>query len=238
MAGGINAGGYGPFNSQKTDEQQTVRVTGSTGGTFTLTFDGQTTAPIAWNATAAQIGPQVLEAPKLLKEPAASRVYQRDRNDRADLPIVLSDEAKDAEIESVVLQNMMTTGGPGFQSMGHAQVPGGLNAEAYPFRDGKLIGVPTGGPYSVFVVVRRGEQAQALSIGPVYVGDLKVQMISEYRGEALTGRVLRIENKGTQEKVLTEAQVAPASALAASIAEPKLAPGRVTTAYLVSRNGN
>ena len=46
-AGGINAGGYGPFNSQKTDEQQTVRVTNATGGTFTLTFDGQTTAPIA-----------------------------------------------------------------------------------------------------------------------------------------------------------------------------------------------
>ena len=51
-AGGINAGGYGPFNSQKTDEQQTVRVTNATGGTFTLTFNGQTTAPIAYNATA------------------------------------------------------------------------------------------------------------------------------------------------------------------------------------------
>ena len=46
-AGGINAGGYGPFNSQKTDEQQTVRVTNATAGTFTLTFNGQTTAPIA-----------------------------------------------------------------------------------------------------------------------------------------------------------------------------------------------
>ena len=54
-AGGINAGGYGPFNSQKTDEQQTVRVTNATGGTFTLTFNGQTTAPIAFNATAAQV---------------------------------------------------------------------------------------------------------------------------------------------------------------------------------------
>ena len=54
-AGGINAGGYGPFNSQKTDEQQTVRVTNATGGTFTLTFNGQTTAPIAYNATAAQV---------------------------------------------------------------------------------------------------------------------------------------------------------------------------------------
>ena len=46
-AGGINAGGYGPFNDQLTDEQQTVRVTNATGGTFTLTFNGQTTAPLA-----------------------------------------------------------------------------------------------------------------------------------------------------------------------------------------------
>ena len=46
-AAGINAGGYGPFNDQLTDEQQTVRVTNATGGTFTLTFNGQTTAPLA-----------------------------------------------------------------------------------------------------------------------------------------------------------------------------------------------
>ena len=50
-AGGINAGGYGPFNDQKTDEQQTVRVTNATGGTFTLTFNGQTTAPLPYNAS-------------------------------------------------------------------------------------------------------------------------------------------------------------------------------------------
>ena len=54
-AGGINANGYGPFEDQLTDEQQTVRATNATGGTFTLTFNGQTTAPIAYNATAAQI---------------------------------------------------------------------------------------------------------------------------------------------------------------------------------------
>ncbi len=50
-AGGINAGGFGPFNDQLTDEQQTVRVTNATGGTFTLTFNGQTTAAIPFNAT-------------------------------------------------------------------------------------------------------------------------------------------------------------------------------------------
>ena len=30
-------------------------MTNATGGTFTLTFNGQTTAPLAFNATAAQI---------------------------------------------------------------------------------------------------------------------------------------------------------------------------------------
>ena len=83
-----------------------------------------------------------------------------------------------------------------------------------------------------------GFEMRQRSLKPVYVGNLKVQMIAEYRGEAMTGRVLRIENKGTAETTLTESTVAPASALAVSIAEPKLAPGRVTTAYLVSRNGN
>ncbi len=50
-AGGIRANGYGPFEDELTDEQQTVRVTNATGGTFTLSWNGQTTAPIAYNAT-------------------------------------------------------------------------------------------------------------------------------------------------------------------------------------------
>ena len=47
-AGGGNSGGFGPFNGQLTNESQTVAIAGATGGTFTLTFDGQTTAPIAF----------------------------------------------------------------------------------------------------------------------------------------------------------------------------------------------
>jgi PKD repeat protein/glucose/arabinose dehydrogenase len=54
-AAGIHANGYGPFEDQLTDEQQTVRVANATGGTFTLTFDGQTTAPLPFNATGAQV---------------------------------------------------------------------------------------------------------------------------------------------------------------------------------------
>ena len=54
-AGGIHANGYGPFEDELTDEQQTVRVTNATGGTFTLTFNGQTTAPLPFDATGAQV---------------------------------------------------------------------------------------------------------------------------------------------------------------------------------------
>ncbi len=54
-AAGIRANGFGPFEDELTDEQQTVRATNATGGTFTLTFNGQTTAAIPYNATAAQI---------------------------------------------------------------------------------------------------------------------------------------------------------------------------------------
>jgi len=82
-----------------------------------------------------------------------------------------------------------------------------------------------------------GYEMRQRALRPVYVGTLKVQMIAEYRGADLTGRVLRIENKGPASVTLTEATVAPTSALAVSIAEPKLDPGKVTTAYLVSQNG-
>lgn len=56
LAGGtvITAGGV--------NEVQTVTINGGpTGGTFTLTFDGETTAPVAYNATAATVR-QALEA--------------------------------------------------------------------------------------------------------------------------------------------------------------------------------
>jgi PKD repeat protein/glucose/arabinose dehydrogenase len=54
-AGGVNGGGYGPFNDQYADEYQLVRTVGATGGTFTLTFEGETTAPIPYNATYQQV---------------------------------------------------------------------------------------------------------------------------------------------------------------------------------------
>lgn len=54
--GRITASGlYAPY-AAATNEVQTVTITGSpTGGTFTLTFNSQTTAGIAYNATAATV---------------------------------------------------------------------------------------------------------------------------------------------------------------------------------------
>jgi conjugal transfer pilus assembly protein TraK len=74
-------------------------------------------------------------------------------------------------------------------------------------------------------------------LNAVHVGDLKVQMIAEYRGAALTGKVIRIENNGRAPTVLTEKIVAPSNAVAITIAEPNLAPGAATTAYIVLPTG-
>jgi hypothetical protein len=47
-AGGGNSGGFSPYNDMLTNENQTVAIANATSGAFTLTFDGQTTAPIAY----------------------------------------------------------------------------------------------------------------------------------------------------------------------------------------------
>ena len=54
--GKLTASGlYAPYNAV-TNEVQTLTVTGApTGGTFTITWSGQTTAALAYNATAAQV---------------------------------------------------------------------------------------------------------------------------------------------------------------------------------------
>lgn len=70
---------------------------------------------------------------------------------------------------------------------------------------------------------------------PVRSGNLSVQLIAQYRGLDVTGRVIRIENFGTAPVELSEAQVAPGDALAVSIANPKLGARQITTAYVVIR---
>lgn len=82
-----------------------------------------------------------------------------------------------------------------------------------------------------------GFELRQPELEPVFVGSLKVQMISEYRGLDLAGRVLRIENKGKKDALLEEGVIAPTNALAVSVVKPNLKPGEVTTAYIVTKTG-
>ncbi len=54
-AGSGDAGSWGQSIDQRYDDTQTIAVNNATGGTFTLGLDGQTTAPLAYNASAAAI---------------------------------------------------------------------------------------------------------------------------------------------------------------------------------------
>jgi PKD repeat protein len=83
-AGGGNSGGFGPFNGQLTNESQTLAVAGATGGTFTLTFDGQTTAPIAFPLDNAAIE-SALEALSNLDDVAVTGTGTRTINFRGNV---------------------------------------------------------------------------------------------------------------------------------------------------------
>ena len=61
-AGGGNSGGFSPHNDGPTNEIQTVTTANATGGTFTLTFNGQTTAPITFTPGNAAANNAAVEA--------------------------------------------------------------------------------------------------------------------------------------------------------------------------------
>jgi type 1 glutamine amidotransferase len=93
-------------------------------------------------------GPQAVK----LKEPVASRVYQRDANGKGEIPIVV-----DADVTPEVLEASVS--GPNLAGQGIKLV------------DGKLVGVPVGGPYTVTF---RMDGNTPISVAPVFVGDLWV----------------------------------------------------------------
>lgn len=68
---------------------------------------------------------------------------------------------------------------------------------------------------------------------PVNVGDLKVQLVTEYRSPTMVGKVLRIENTGEAPMVLREELIAGDGAIAVTISNPNLASGQATAAYVV-----
>ncbi len=82
-SGGGNSGGFSPFNDMLTNENQTINVQNATGGTYTLTFDGQTTGPIPFNATNAQIE-TALEGLSNISDVAVTGTATRTVNFRGD----------------------------------------------------------------------------------------------------------------------------------------------------------
>lgn len=78
-----------------------------------------------------------------------------------------------------------------------------------------------------------GFQISDAARAPVTVGDLKVQLVSEYRSPSMTGKVLRIENTGSSPLVLREELIAGDGAIAVTISNPNLASGQATAAYVV-----
>lgn len=99
--------------------------------------------------------PQGATAKSLLKEPVASRVYQRGINGRADIPIVLDESAR------------------GWQVVG-VRIGGNVDASAIRYADGKLSFVPVGGPYTLACSLRKDNNNQSVTVGPIFVGDLWV----------------------------------------------------------------
>ena len=74
------------------------------------------------------------------------------------------------------------------------------------------------------------------SARPVRLGDLELQLIAEYRGATLAGKVIRIANRGPRPADLAEGDFAPRDALAVSLGEARLAAGTATTALVVIPN--
>lgn len=68
---------------------------------------------------------------------------------------------------------------------------------------------------------------------PVNVGDLKVQLVTEYRSPTIVGKVLRIENTGASPMALREELIAGDGAIAVTISNPNLASDQATAAYVV-----
>ena len=72
---------------------------------------------------------------------------------------------------------------------------------------------------------------------PARVGDLEIQLIADYRGSALAGKVIRLANRGRKPLTLAEADLASSQTLAISIAQPTLKSGESTVAFIVGSNG-
>ena len=82
-----------------------------------------------------------------------------------------------------------------------------------------------------------GFEVRQSSALPARVGDLETQLIADYRGSALAGKVIRLANRGRKPLTLAEADLASSQTLAISIAQPTLKSGESTVAFIVGTNG-
>jgi len=82
-----------------------------------------------------------------------------------------------------------------------------------------------------------GFEVRQSSALPTRVGTLEIQLIADYRGASLAGKVIRVTNRGTRSLALSTSDLVPKDTLAVSIANPVLEPGSATTAFLVGANG-
>lgn len=82
-----------------------------------------------------------------------------------------------------------------------------------------------------------GFEVRQSSALPARVGDLEIQLIADYRGSALAGKVIRLANRGRKPLTLAEADLASSQTLAISIAQPTLKSGESTVAFIVGSNG-
>ena len=97
------------------------------------------------------------QTPISFQSPADHQVFQRDANGLADIPVVLAADTKDAKVVNVFINNINN------------------NEGTIRFVDGKLVGVPTGGPYSISVTIEiKGTEIPGHQTGPFFVGDLWV----------------------------------------------------------------
>jgi sialate O-acetylesterase len=92
--------------------------------------------------------------------PEANRVFQRGTDGKADVPVVLTDDGKNLELRNVHLNN----------------APGSARTLVNPTKyvDGKLVGVPAGGPYTISCQVEQKGRTFTATSGPFFVGDLWV----------------------------------------------------------------
>jgi Carbohydrate esterase, sialic acid-specific acetylesterase len=92
-----------------------------------------------------------------LKQPMASSVYQRDVNGKAEIPIVVDESVKDAKLTDAFVNGFGANGAQGIKLV-----------------DGKLVGVPTGGPHAITCYFDVKGMRVAATVNQVYVGDLWV----------------------------------------------------------------